>query len=555
MSEEEITLGEAALDAVNAGIAVGRIGAVQATTALATALARSNDAAGRARNLIRELAEVAAGHSTVAPARGDGRFADPAWRENPLYRRLGQAYLATSHAINDAVDTADLDWRLAAQAKFAAGIVTSALAPTNTLLGNPAACRHAVDTRGLSLVNGAMNVVADARAGLRTPRQVDTRPFVLGENIGATPGAVVFRNEVLELIQYTPVTTSVRTVPLLIVWSLINRFYILDLAPGRSFIEYAVSQGIGVFVTSWRNPGREQADWDLDTYAAALVEAIGAVQQISGSEQVGTMGLCAGGQLLAALLAVLAERGDEAIKYACFGVSQLDMSVPSPAAMAFAKPVPALARAGSRVAGVVDGRDLAAMFSWLRPDELVWSYWVNNYLMGKNPPAFDILAWNSDTTRLPGALQGQLLTIAEQNSLASPGTLTLLGTRVDLGEAKIDSYVVGAETDHLVPWRGAYRTTQLLGGDSTFVLSGGGHIQHLVNPPGNPKARYRLGPEPGPSPQAWLEAATEHRGSWWAHWADWVQARSGRLKRARRSPGSPAFPPLEPAPGSYVRQK
>jgi polyhydroxyalkanoate synthase subunit PhaC len=555
MSEEEITMAEAALDAVNAGIAVGRIGAVQATTALATALARSNDAAGRARNLIRELAEVAAGQSTVAPARGDARFADPAWRENPLYRRLGQAYLATSHAINDAVDAADLDWRQAAQAKFAAGIVTSALAPTNTLLGNPAACRHAVDTRGLSLVNGAMNIVADARAGLRTPRQVDTRPFVLGENIGATPGAVVFRNEVLELIQYTPATTSVRTVPLLIVWSLINRFYILDLAPGRSFIEYAVSQGITVFVTSWRNPGKEQADWDLDTYAAALVEAIGAVQQISGSEQIGTMGLCAGGQLLAALLAVLAERGDDWIRYACFGVSQLDMSVPSPAAMAFARPVSAVARAGSRAAGVVDGRDLAAMFSWLRPDELVWSYWVNNYLMGKNPPAFDILAWNSDTTRLPGALQGQLLTIAEQNSLASPGALTLLGTRVDLGEAKVDSYVVGAETDHLVPWRGTYRTTQLLGGDSTFVLSGGGHIQHLVNPPGNPKARYRLGPEPGPDPQAWLDGATEHRGSWWGHWAEWVHARSGRLKRARRSPGSPQFPPIEPAPGSYVRQK
>jgi polyhydroxyalkanoate synthase len=231
------------------------------------------------------------------------------------------------------------------------------------------------------------------------------------------------------------------------------------------------------------------------------------------------------------------------------------MSVPSPAAMAFAKPVPALARAGSRAAGVVDGRDLAAMFSWLRPDELVWSYWVNNYLMGKNPPAFDILAWNSDTTRLPGALQGQLLTIAEQNSLASPGTLTLLGTGVDLAKAKVDSYVIGAETDHLVPWRGTYRTTQLLGGDSTFVLSGGGHIQHLVNPPGNPKARYRLGPEPGPDPQGWLDAATEHRGSWWGHWADWVHTRSGRLKRARRSPGSPQFPPIEPAPGSYVRQK
>ena len=553
-------LAQAALDAINAGLAVGRIGAVEAAAALAAALARTSDGVGRARQFLGELAEVAAGKMVVTPARGDGRFADPAWRENPVYRRLGQAYLAASNAITDAVDGADLDWRRAAQARFAAGILVSALSPTNSLAGNPAAMRRAVETRGLSLARGARNFAVDARSGLRTPRQVDTRPFTLGENVGATPGAVVFRNEVVEIIQYAPTTPSVRAVPLLIVWSLINRFYILDLAPGRSFIEFAVSQGFQVFVTSWRNPGRDQADWDLDTYATALLEAMAAVKQIAGSEEIGTMGLCAGGQLLAALLAVLAERAGpahhcESVRYACFGVSQLDMSVPSPAAMAFARPVPTLARMGSRMAGVVDGRDLAAMFSWLRPDELVWSYWVNNYLMGQDPPAFDILAWNSDTTRLPGALQGQLLTIAEENALAVPGGMSLLGTSVDLSKAKLDSYVIGAETDHLVPWRGTYRTTQLLGGDSTFVLSGGGHIQHLVNPPGNPKARYRLGPAPGPDPDAWAGESEEHRGSWWGHWSDWVSARSGKLKRPKKTLGSVQHPPIEPAPGSYVRQK
>ena len=549
------SLAETALDAINAGLAVGRIGAVEAGAALAAALARTSDGVGRARQLLGELAEVAAGRMIVTPARGDSRFADPAWRENPVYRRLGQAYLAASNALAEAVDGADLDWRRAAQARFAAGVLVSALAPTNTLAGNPAAMRHAVETRGLSLARGARNFAADARSGLRTPRQVDTRPFTLGENVGATPGAVVFRNDVVEIVQYAPATPSVRTIPLLIVWSLINRFYILDLAPGRSFIEYAVSQGFQVFVTSWRNPGREQAAWDLDTYATALLEAMAAVKQITGSGELGTMGLCAGGQLLAALLSVLAERGDESVRYACFGVSQLDMSVPSPAAMAFAKPVPALARMGSRMAGVVDGRDLAAMFSWLRPDELVWSYWVNNYLMGQDPPAFDILAWNSDTTRLPGKLQGQLLSIAERNALAAPGGMTLLGTPVDLSKAKPDSYVIGAETDHLVPWRGTYRTTQLLGGDSTFVLSGGGHIQHLVNPPGNPKARYRLGPTPGTDPDAWVAGSAEHRGSWWGHWSEWVNARSGKLKRPRKTLGSAQHPPVEAAPGSYVREK
>ncbi len=510
-------------------------------------------AADRARAYARQLAEVAAGRSEIAPARGDARFTDPAWQHNPVYRRLGQAYLATSNAITATVDAADLDWKRSAQAKLAAGVLVSALAPTNTLIGNPAAIRRAIDTRGASLAQGARNLLTDARLGLRTPRQADTSQFRLGENIGATKGSVVFRNEVVELIQYAPSTPTVRTVPLLIVWSLINRFYILDLAPGRSFIEYAVSQGLTVFVTSWRNPTKDHVGWNLDTYAEALLEAIDAVRQITGSEQVGTMGLCAAGQLLAALIAVLAERGDDRIAYACFGVSQLDMSVPSPAGLALTRPLPSLARLATP--GLVDGRDLAALFSWLRPDELVWSYWVNNYLMGQAPPAFDILAWNADTTRLPGELQKQLLFIAETNQLASSGSLSLLGSRVDLTQAAVDSYVIGAQTDHLVPWKGSYQTTQLLGGESTFVLSGGGHIQHLVNPPGNPKARYLTGPVAGPDPDAWLAAATTEQGTWWGHWADWVHARSGPRRKARRTVGSRQHPPIEAAPGRYVRQK
>jgi polyhydroxyalkanoate synthase len=204
---------------------------------------------------------------------------------------------------------------------------------------------------------------------------------------------------------------------------------------------------------------------------------------------------------------------------------------------------------------VVDGRDIAATFSWMRPAELVWNYWVSNYLMGQDPPAFDILAWNADTTRLPGALQRRLLRIAEHNMLAEPGGMTLLGTQIDLRKAAVDTYVIGAETDHLVPWKGAYRTTQLLGGDPTFVLSGGGHIQHLVNPPGNPKGRYRTGPRPGAEPGAWLAEATGHEGTWWEHWARWAEARSGARRRAPESPGSRKHPPIEPAPGRYARQR
>lgn len=548
-------MGEAAAAALNAGLATGRIGTRQAAAALARALATSPGAAAQARTLARDLAAAAAGSAVVTPAKGDPRFADPAWREHPFYRRLGQAYLVTENAITGAVERTGLDWRTKQQALFAASVLTTALAPTNTLPGNPAALKHAFDTAGLSLLRGARNLVADARAGRRIPRQVDTRPFRLGQNTGATPGAVVFRNDVVEVIQYSPTTPTVRTVPLLIVWSLINRFYILDLAPGRSFIDYAVSQGIQVFVTSWRNPGRQHAGWDLDTYAAALIEAMDAVADITGSPRIGTMGLCAGGQLLAAVLAHLAARGEDRAAYACFGVSQLDMSVPSVAGLALAPPLPRLARLASRTAGVVNGRDIAAAFAWLRPGELVWNFWVNNYLMGADPPVFDVLAWNADATRLPAAAARQLLGIAEHNLLARPGGLTLLGSPVDLSEVTIPSYVIGAETDHLVPWQAAYATTQLLSSEPTFVLSGGGHIQHLVNPPGNPKARYRTGPRPSAGPQAWLAAATPHQGSWWPHWAQWVQARSGADRDAPATLGGPRHQPTETAPGRYVKEK
>jgi polyhydroxyalkanoate synthase len=520
--------------------------------ALARALTSQSGLTG---TLARDLAAAAAGRQVATPARGDTRFADPAWRENPLYRRLGQAYLASGQAITDAVERADVDERTREQARLAAAVLVSALAPVNTLPGNPAALKRALDTGGLSLARGARNLLADVRAGRRTPRQVDTRPFQLGENLGVTPGSVLFRNEVIEIIEYSPVTPQVRAVPLLIVWSLINRYYILDLAPGRSFIEYAVSQGFQVFVTSWRNPGRPQADWDLDTYAAALLEAMDAVAEITGSEQIGTMGLCAGGQLLAAALAHLAARDDHRVAYACFGVSQLDLSVPGLTGLVAAQPLSGLARLATGATGMVDGAALAAGFAWLRPGELVWSHWVNNYLMGQDSPAFDVLAWNDDSTRLPGALARQLLGIAERNLLATPGGITLLGTPVDLAEVTVPSYVIGAETDHLVPWAGSYRTTRLLGGESTFILSGGGHIQHLVNPPGNPKARYRTGPVTGAGPEAWLAAATTHPGTWWDHWAQWVHARSGPLRPAPATPGSQRHRPLEPAPGRYVRER
>jgi polyhydroxyalkanoate synthase len=523
--------------------------------ALVRTLARTPALLHRGGSLATEVAGAMAGRSTIAPVKGDRRFTDPAWSTHPVYRRLGQAYLAVEQAIGRAVEDADVDWPTRERARFAGGILASALSPTNTLAGNPTALKHALDTGGMSLLRGGRNLVADLKHNRGMPRQVDSSPFRVGENVGATPGEVVFRNDVVEIIQYAPTTPTVRTVPLLVVWSVINRYYILDLARDRSFIEYATSRGFQVFVTSWRNPGKEHGDWDLDTYAQALLDATDAVREITGSTQVGTVGLCAGGQLLAATMAHLARTGDERFAHAAFGVSQLDMSVPNVAGLALQPGVHGAARLATEATGVVDGRAIASIFSWLRPNELVWSQWVNNYLMGLEPPQYDILAWNNDTTRVSGALQRDLLEIALNNLLATPEGLTILGTPVDLGDVTADTYVVGAETDHLVPWHGAYRTTQLFGGDSTFVLSGGGHIQHLVNPPGNPKAHYRTGPAAGPDHEAWLTDSSKQQGTWWSHWADWALARSGEDRPAPVHLGSSAHPAIESAPGRYVRER
>jgi len=525
-----------------------------AAGALIGALARTPGIVNRSASLAGEVAAAVLGRSTIAPPKGDRRFADPAWESHPFYRRLGQAYLAVENAIDDAVEDADIDWSTRERARFAAGILGTGLAPTNTLLGNPTALKHAFDTCGMSLVRGGRNLLGDVRH-TRMPRQVDASPFTVGENVGATPGQVVFRNEVLEILQYTPTTPTVRAVPLLIVWSVINRHYILDLAKDRSFIEYAVGQGLQVFVTSWRNPTAEHAHWDLDTYAQALLDATDAIREITGSEQVGTIGLCAGGQLLAAVMAHLQGTGEDRFAHAAFGVSQIDMSVPNVAGLALHPALHGAARIGTEATGVVDGRAIAAVFSWLRPTELVWNQWVNNYLLGKDAPQYDILAWNNDTTRIPGALQRDLLRIAMDNLLATPGGLTLLGTPVNLTDITTDTYVVGAETDHLVPWEGAYASTQLFGGDSTFVLSGGGHIQHLVNPPGNPKAHYRTGPVHNHDAHTWLTTSDQQTGSWWPHWATWATARSGNQKPAPTKLGSRRHQPIQAAPGRYVTER
>ncbi len=392
----------------------------------------------------------------------------------------------------------------------------------------------------------------DLRHNGGMPATVDTRPFTVGGNIAVTPGQVVHRNEVFELIQYAPAGKTTFARPLVAIPPQINKFYISDIAPGRSLIEHLVGAGVPYFAVSWRNPTANERDWNLDTYVAACKEAIEVACEISGSADANVVGMCAGGITLACLLGHLAATGEELVNSATFLVAGLDTAQESQIGMLASKPAVEAARIHSQRAGYLDGDDLAKVFAWLRPNDLVWSYWVNNYLLGQNPPAFDILYWNADTTRLPAGLHSDFLDLATSNGLAE-GTLTVLGTPVDLRKVALDAYVVAGSTDHIVPWQAAYQTTQLLGGESEFVLSSSGHIQAIVNPPGNPKASYRTHEdEPLADAEDWLDGAETHTGSWWEHWTAWLGARSGDQRPARRKLGNRTHPPLDPAPGRYV---
>jgi len=501
-----------------------------------------------------ELGKIAAGRSGIAPERSDRRFVDPAWAEHPGFRRVMQAYLLLSSTLQELVEDAELDPLTERRARYALTLLTDAVAPTNSFVTNPAAIKRALDTAGISVLRGARNLVNDLRTNGAMPSMVDKRPFEVGRNIAVSKGAVVYRDEVIELIQYAPTTDTVYRRPLVLIPPQINKYYILDLAPGRSFIEYAVSQGIPLFAISWRNPTVENREWSLDTYVQACLDAIQAAAEISHSSDCNLFGACAGGITMALLTGHLAATGSDLVNSATFAVTIMDTHAPSMLGMFSSPSMIDAAIERSRKKGYLDGGEMSRIFAWLRPNDLVWNYWVNNYLMGNDPPAFDILFWNADTTRLPAGLHAGFLELFRGDPLREPGALKVLGTPIDLENVTIPIYVVAGVTDHIVPWTAAYGATHMLGGPSQFVLSSSGHIQSLINPPGNPKASYHTdGPETA-DPRRWLAEATQFKGSWWEHWAQWIGGRSGDRVRPARQLGSDRYPAMDPAPGRYVHQ-
>jgi polyhydroxyalkanoate synthase len=408
----------------------------------------------------------------------------------------------------------------------------------------------------MSLVRGLENFVSDLTRNGGLPAQVDTRKFAVGKNLATTPGSVVHRNAVMELIQYRPMSETVHERPLLFSPPQINKYYVFDLVPDKSVIQFALKGDLPTFAISWKNPTPAESHFGLDTYVGALEEAVDVMREITGSLDVNIWGSCSGGITMSALLAHLAARGERKVHSTTVAVCVLDMLVArDTTAGIFVTPEAiAAAKTASQLKGVLEGSELARMFAWLRPNDLIWNYWVNNYLLGKAPPAFDVLYWNSDTTRLPAQLHADFLDLIGTNPFVETGRLRVRGTPLDMRQLKMDSYVIAGVTDHITPWQGCYNTARLYGKQTTFVLANSGHIQSLLNPPGNPKAFFWTGPANKASAEAWLEQAPKQSGSWWPHWLEWIKARSGKMTSAPAVLGSNKHLPLDEAPGRYVME-
>ena len=564
MTTDTTTTGSDAAEAVSAPLdllltdaafgALSRLNPGGSGLRLATKLAaRPRLVAGRGRQLLAEMARIAVGASQVQPSRRDRRFADPGWAGNPLLRRVMQAYLAAAETAGGLAADADLDWADTQRVGWVLENLLDAMAPSNNPVLNPAALKAAIDTGGGSALAGLRHFISDMAAPPRVPKMVEPDAFEVGVDLAVTPGSVVLRTPVLELIQYRPSTPAVRQVPLLIVPPTINKFYVIDLAPGRSMAEYLIGQGLQVFIISWRNPDARHAKWGFDTYGQAILDAMDAVARITGAERTAIMGCCSGGILSSMVAAHLAHTGrQDQIAAFSLMVTVLDQARAGlPRALASERNA-RLAVATSRARGYLDGRSLAEVFAWLRPNDLVWNYWVNDYLLGRTPPPFDILFWNADTTRMSAALHRDFLQMGVSNGLVRPGGVTMLGSPVDLAAVDRDTYLVAGITDHLCPWQSCYRSTQLLSGSKRFVLSTSGHIAAMVNPPGNEKARYQVAKECPEDPQEWLRHAENGHGTWWPDYASWLAERCGEERAAPGELGGAGLEPLGDAPGTYV---
>ncbi|GLQ21890.1 alpha/beta fold hydrolase [Algimonas porphyrae] len=501
----------------------------------------------------KELFDIVKGDSELSPHPKDRRFQDETWSKNPIYKRGLQSWLAMRRELDGWINDSQMHPADKARAKFVTDLIGDTLAPTNSLIGNPAAMKKLYETGGMSLVNGLKNAYEDLRKNGGMPSQVDGRPFKVGENVANTPGAVVYKTEMLELIQYKPQTDDVHKTPLMIIPPQINKYYAVDLEPNKSMIRFLLKAGFQVFAVSWRNPSRQHSHWGLEEYVEELIVATDAVRKITRTKRINVSGACSGGTTMALMLSELAARGDDRINAFTLMVSVLDgKKSDSEIGLFVTDTAIEAARRHSKKKGILAGDELARSFAWMRPNDLIWNYVVNNYLLGENPPPFDVLFWNNDSTNLPAQLHSDYLDIFQKRSFRPDKTEVFMDHIIDLSAVTQDNFMVAGITDHITPWKACYRNVRLFGGDSTFVLSNSGHIQSLLNPPGNPKAQYFVNEDFPPRADRWLEGADSYGESWWLRWKDWLGERSGEMKAAPKSLGNKAHPPISKAPGEYV---
>lgn len=496
------------------------------------------------------------GEALATPEPGDRRFSHAQWRDNPYYDYLKQSYLLASRYLADLVEQAALDESAKQRARFAVKQWTDAMCPANFAATNPAALLQARETAGESLTRGLANLMADVQKGRIS--QTDEAAFEVGRNLGITPGSVVFENELIQLIQYSPSTARVAKRPLVMVPPCINKFYILDLQPGNSFVAHAVASGHTVLMISWRNVGPEQGHLRWDDYLEmGVFAALRVASDIGGSDKVNVLGFCVGGTLLGAALAVLQQKNQNLVASATFLATMLDFSDTGQIGLFVDEPSVAAREATIGQGGILRGSDLAFVFSSLRANDLVWPYVVSNYLLGEAPAAFDLLYWNSDSTNLPGPMYCYYLRNTYlSNRLREPGALVNCGVRVDLGKTRLPIFVLATREDHIVPWRSAYRTLGLLGGDDkTFVLGASGHVAGVVNPPARKRRSFWTAERYPAEPEKFVESAKENRGSWWPVWSEWLARHGGGEREAPSAPGNVQYRPIEAAPGRYVKQR
>ena len=490
------------------------------------------------------------------PEADDQRFADAAWQENPVFDYIKQSYLLTSQwMINTVRETEGMEDETARKVDFYTRQFVDAMAPTNFALTNPQVLQETVDTKGQNLINGLSNLLDDLERGKGqlAIKHVEPDAFELGKTVATSPGKVVFQNDLFQLLQFSPSTDKVRKTPLLIVPPWINKYYILDLREKNSFIKWAIAQGHTVFVVSWVNPDEQLAQKTFEDYMLdGPVAAIGAACDAAGSEKVNVIGYCIGGTMTATALACMADKGDDRVASATFFTTLVDFAEPGELGVFIDEEQIASLEEKMSERGYLEGSEMATTFSMLRANDLIWSFVINNYLMGKEPFPFDLLFWNADSTRMPAVMHSYYLrNMYQENALVQQGGLELGGVKIDLRKVKVPVYILSTKEDHIAPWKSTYAATQLYSGNTTFVLASSGHIAGVVNPPASDRYSYRTNTKKPGTPNAWLESAKEHPGSWWPHWDKWVNKYADGEVDARE-PGKGKLKAIEDAPGSYV---